>query len=219
MFEVESKFRVLDAGKLDGHLKKSGEFIKRSRIKDTYFDTSDARLFVTGIFIRVRNNSRLDFKFNLEDIRSKTKLGKHKVCSEYTYQYPLIEDELVSVNSALNILGMNESPSPDIEAFREANELDQTLEINKTRTEFRSGRLKLCVDQVDQLGQFVEIEATTMVEDEIAGLVQEVEALGKSLNLDPVDTGYNALFWRKMDYSVYKRSPYMMKTDRERDFV
>ncbi len=100
MIEVELRYTIENVDKLRQFLDTKIPLSKKYQI-DVYYDTDQADLYKQGLFIRTRNNKTLDFKFNKEDFFGKKRFGAHTHCSEYTYDLPLKEGNLGTLNTLL----------------------------------------------------------------------------------------------------------------------
>ncbi len=212
--EIESKFSIESEFKyeLERLLHNSNVKGKSSDQFDRYFDTDSATYFIKGVFLRIRGN-RFQMKFNLEDVLSGSSSG-HVRCTEV--DLPLIFDKemqqmLRGVLKDLSIDCPDELDSPfDLLDY---NRLVESVVIQKRRVEFGFDNILISLDDVEGLGSFLEIEyrsdspALTDVERELIAFV-------KGSHARPIDTGYNALFWRNRDRGIYLQSPYVMASDR-----
>ena len=127
--EVELKFQVLDKIQLEKFLKNL-KFLKRERITDIYLDTKDANLYKKGIFIRIRNENKLQIKFNPLDVSNKNKISKHEVCLEYSFDLPLLEEDIIKLNKVLTSLGLKQISS-SLHELKEKNHLIGSIVLDK----------------------------------------------------------------------------------------
>jgi len=65
----------------------------------------------------------------------------------------------------------------------------------------------ICLDEVDELGSFVEIEATD------PQLAPQVMQQCHSLGLTNLEVGYVELFLRAKDFPLYKQGRYILSSD------
>jgi len=208
-YEVELKFKVADRVLLENFLKDGLKQSEKVRAVDVYFDKKDTAFFLRGIFIRVRDEKLLEFKFNPEDF-------KHEFAIEKSFELPLRENKVGSFNQLLSLLGMKQlSPGQSsLESFLKLNDLHEFVRIEKTRTVFIKGPFTFCLDEVRNLGQFVEIECRANEEAKVPELVSSIKELAKKLKLKPINVGYVELYLRKYNYELYKQGLYILDTDK-----
>jgi len=212
IFEVELKFQVLDKGQLKDFVKKLTPIGKR-RVVDVYLDTKDGDLYRKGIFIRIRDNKTLDFKFNLEDFKNLETESEHEHCEEHSFSLPISAESLEAINQNLRILGLKEISSPDLEEFKKLNGFVESVMLDKIREKFRDEDFEYSVDDVKGLGQFMEIE-TQASEDQLEEIKEVMRENVKNLKLKLITTGYNELYWRKHNFDLYKQGRYFLEEDK-----
>ncbi len=216
MIEVEFKFQVLDENEVLEFLKKL-EFVSEKRGMDVYLDTAEGNLFKKGIFVRIRDGESLDFKYNLEQ-------NWHEHCDEHSFILPL--ENISGVNDNCKILGLVEVKK-DLEEFKVKNNLMESVVIDKKRKKFKDEEFEYCLDFIEGLGLFLEIEAEGTEKSEISGTAQggkegeDLEAVKarmkeklKDLKLKIITTGYVELYWRKHNFDLYKQGRYLLEEDK-----
>lgn len=213
--EIESKFQIEEGFKneFERVIQDRGVTGKISDQFDRYFDTKGAEYFIRGIFLRIRG-TRFQMKFNLEDVLSGSSSG-HVRCTEVDLPLILDEEGCQLLRDVLRDLSIDcpvklDSPFD----FLDYNRLFESVVIQKRRVEFELDNIIISLDEVQGLGSFLEIEyrgdgpALSEVERDLIALVKDGPAT-------PIDTGYNALFWRNRDRGIYLQSPYVMESDRD----
>ncbi len=208
VYEVEFKFEATDIQKVEQYLK-DAEFLKKSHGEDIYFDNAEAKLFKEGVFIRVRDNSRIDFKFN----KNKVDLS-HTGCTETSFKLPLEQDKIGSFNALLSSLNLKAVEEMTFENFLENNNLKEFVPIKKLRSAFAKDGLRFCLDCVEGLGYYLEVDKTTEDETEIPKIKQQMEQLRTNFDLKLVSTGYVELYLRKHNFDLYKKGLYLLDEDR-----
>lgn len=215
--EFETKFQLaggMDAAQLAAYLNITWSGEKHQR--DEYYDTRDAALFVRGIFLRVRESSRFQIKFNEDDLASGMSSG-HTRCTEIDCPLEFSDadtQELAIVLTKLGLQYKHERRCFDVFA---KNNLDEVLVIDKVRQRADVPGGRFYFDAVDGLGTYLEVE---MDHAEAAGGIMaayfdQLRLLVNDGVLIPIDTGYNALYWRNRNFDVYMRCPYVMAKDRK----
>jgi predicted adenylyl cyclase CyaB len=204
--EVELKYEIRESKLIEKFLS-NGEVKSTKNSVDKYYDNKDFSFFKQGIVIRVRDDKKLDFKYNFED-------DKHEYCQENRFELPLRMEKSDSFNKLLKTLGL--CPLGDdisLPAFLKLNNLIEFVIIDKTRTEISKSGLNFYFDDVKELGEFIEIEGIPKQSSDIKGMIANIEGIAKKLNLKKLTTGYVELYLRKYDYSIYKQGKYLLEED------
>lgn len=128
--EVELKFEVLNKKEIINFLR-NFRFYNKKIVKDVYLDTEDSSLYKKGIFIRIRNEKKLQIKFNPEDVKDKNRQSTHEVCSEFSFDLPLSEKDINDLNEILNFLGLSQLSYASIEELKRENNLIESIIIEK----------------------------------------------------------------------------------------
>jgi adenylate cyclase class IV len=207
--EVEFRFQVENEKAVRDFLNKL-RFIEKLNQKDVYLDTLSGDMFKRGIFIRTRNNSSLDFKFNLED-----KENKHEECDEYSFPLPIKAEDLNKLREACNKIGLETPPIADIGEFTKTNKLEEFVVIDKVRERFSDGEFKFCFDRIKEFGNFLEIELMATKDTDIEELKRRMVERVMVLNPKFLPTGYIELFVKKKNFDLYKQGRYILDEDKE----
>lgn len=197
MIELELKYSIGVFPDLSGY------FIEepRKRILDIYYDNIDYDLLHTGIFIRQRGK-RIDIKYLISQ-------EDHCVCNEYNVDLDCFHQgnrELLDILAKLNL----KFSGTNFESFLEENNLCILLKIDKTRKKFKEGNVTVCLDEVQGLGRFIEIESTfpelkdiQTAKSALQEIVkQKVEFQGE---YHEEHTGYVELYLKGNNPAAYKR--------------
>ncbi len=211
--EVELKFEVNSEDDIKAVLDQGFSYDSTNRLEDIYYDNSKNDLFKKGIFIRARNKDVLDFKFNMRDIQSERFSEEYTHCNEYSFDIPFKAEKIPALHDLLDLLGLNKDGVNSFDSFLSQNNLSQSITVDKTRETYKKGTTTICVDQVKNLGNFVEIEI--LVDDESQTKTAQEKILGLfPKNKKPVTTGYVALTWKQKDFETYKAGKYHTAEDR-----
>lgn len=210
--EVELKFQILNKQQLKNFLA-SLKLKKENVINDVYLDTKEAYLYKKGIFIRIRNNSKLDFKFNPDDWKDPKAFSDHSHCNEYSFDLPLKQSSTKNLNEVCNILNLHNIQKADLDELRSKNNLIESVIINKTRREYRDNDFSYDYDTVKNLGEFFEIEKLTSIPEEIESIKESMRKKLNGLNLKLITTGYNELYWRKHNFEIYLQGRFLLMED------
>ena len=214
--EVEMKFEILAPDQIETFLK-TLTFVGEKRVADTYLDTPKGDLFKRGIFIRIRDGKKLDFKFNADDIAQSTnEHTQHLHCDEISLSLPLTTEELPQLNETLQTLGMKPVEVPTVEDLLARNNLTKSMTIDKRRRSYVGNEFNIDVDSVQGLGEYLEIEKMTDEHDDSARIQAAMQRFLAGLDLHYVDTGYNELYWRKHNFELYLQGKYLLPEDRKK---
>ncbi|NOZ82071.1 MAG: CYTH domain-containing protein [Candidatus Micrarchaeota archaeon] len=210
--ELELKFQVLDKNWLE-KLLKNLKFLKKVRTKDIYLDTEDAELYKRGIFMRIRDGSKLQIKFNPSDVIDQNKISEHDVCLEYSFDLPLSEKDVDKLNDVFEFLNLKQISTPSLDELKNKNNLIDSIIIDKERKIFTDGKFSIVVDDVKELGTFIEIEAKVSEEEDIDIIKNEMLRIIDGQKVKKITTGYNELWWRKRNFEIYLQGRYLLEED------
>ncbi len=197
--EIEIKSPLVDIDDIKSLLAIC-QFIGESRTVDAYYDAPGRDLFMHGIFLRIRDNRKLEIKFNpnLTDLQ-------HAVCDEYVFAWPVTTDDELRIRQFLGAyipLGPSTSGNPLLDLG-----IQPFVTIKKLRKTYKADGVTICVDDVEGLGLFVEIEAV----DSRGALA--VAKHCKMAGLNNLAVGYVELHLRKTDFELYMKGRYLLQTD------
>jgi adenylate cyclase class IV len=214
--EIELKFEIMDTTKVHLFVKKL-KVIEQTRIVDVYFDTKEADLFKRGIFVRIRNGSKFDIKFNQEDIdKSLDDNVEHTHCDEVSTPLPLTQASMSSTNETLKLLGLTPMSAPTLEDLMQRNKLVESITVDKQRTSYEDGEFHIDIDKVKGLGEYLEIEKMTDEHTNRGDILRKMRERLHGLKLKHVDVGYNELYWSKHNFDLYLQGKYLLLEDREK---
>lgn len=173
---------------------------------DRYYDTPQRDLFRLGVFLRVRNDDLVAVKHN--PISEDT---GHVSCTEREFRLPLsraaAETVRAVVRSFLPYCAIDER-SNEIKGVLSSFSLRPFVTLKKIRCLWRLEGVELCIDDVEDLGRFLEIEARGE-----AGQAAVAE-VAHALSVDNIPVGYVELYLRKHEWSTYLRGRYVLAEDR-----
>ncbi len=216
--EVESRYIVKNSKLLHGFIESKLKLFSLEDNKkecDIYYDSPDGKLFKQGIFIRLRDNSTIDFKFNKDDFLSDRPEGEHTSCSELSFLYPLKTSEFSKFCEILKFLKLEVLNECNFEAFMEKNKIEKSITILKNRKKFKKDQMVVCIDEIEGLGTFIEIEALVDNDLEIHKTKEIIDSfLTPDLDFVRLTTGYVALSWKEKNFEVYKAGKYHTAEDR-----
>ena len=179
---------------------------KEKFLEDVYFDTSQKELYRRGVFIRIRNGKLVEIKFNpnMND-------NSHLDCEETSFQLPFNQTSISLLKAFLTQLGIHDkgiTNLEDAESILQSFGLFNFATISKRREIYTKPGVELCIDNVKDLGKFIEIES---VNKELSKQYQE---WADSKGIKPIPVGYVELYLRIHDFPTYISGRYILDEDR-----
>ena len=168
---------------------------------DTYYDTATWDLLRQAVFVRVRNHTTLQVKFDEEGSDK-----RHIECVEraFSLDSPLSQEAHDLLRRFL--------PSWRVAAtFPEAvteNSLVPLAHLHKTRSTFSDGRMIVALDHVEGLGNFVEVEIQCEEGEDTSQARTELERFIHDLPAVPLKAGYTELWLQQHNPSAYQCGQY-----------
>lgn len=206
MIEVELKFQYPGALWPDLQTKLEAlpfaYTLKRINNLDVYYDTEDFVCLLQAVFLRIRNHQSLDIKFHEQAD------PEHNHCTERVFPLPATPLAMKEVNTlaARFLPGWQEANTLD-EAF-ETNALKAFVQLKNRRLQYSYENLLVCLDEVEGLGSFLEIETSceegTPTEQAHVTLRNFISALDFPA-LEIVQTGYVEQWLRLSHPHVYQK--------------
>jgi adenylate cyclase, class 2 len=175
---------------------------------DIYYDTASFDCFRQAVFLRMRNHARLEIKFHEDDdpdhIRSTERV------------FPLESGpQLVKEMNALCARFIpNWCEVNTVEDAIHANGLVELARIRKQRTQYTCKDLILCIDHVEGLGDFFEMEAHAQEGTETDQAVAMLQSFVHKLalpGLQPVRIGYVEMWLRQHFPQLYHQGKYRVE--------
>jgi adenylate cyclase class IV len=210
--EIELRYQILDTHQLAPFLA-SFQPLHRKQDIDIYLDTPQAILYQRGIFIRIRNGRKLDFKFNRACLDNPA-LAIQDHCEEHSFALPLIAADLPKINDLLVSLDLKPIATADLALLESVNNFDTHYTVDKIRTSYKHNLFTLCVDEVADLGTYLEIELMASTLDNLDSIKNQMQGLLFGLDLTPLKTGYGTLLLRKKDLTHYLLGRFILEEDR-----
>ena len=209
--EIELRYQVVDESQVSRFVQ-SLKFLHKKRVIDIYLDTSTADLIKRGIYIRIRDNAKVDIKFDKECLTNKT-LGLQAYCEEHSFVLPLVPDDLTKLNVISKELGLYQAQSLDFEEYKTRNNLLEHRTVDKVRSSYRADEFVIVVDEVTDLGTFIEIEMMAEDTSRLESVRARMQEVLKDLNLNPLRTGYDSLVLRKHNFAQYLQGRFILEED------
>lgn len=210
--EIELRYEVLKPEQLASFLA-SFEKLHQKHDIDIYLDNPQALLYQKGIFIRIRNGKKLDIKFNRATLENPD-LAIQDYCEEHSFALPLQEKDLSKLNELLVSLNLQPMAIADLEHLKNANNFSEHYRVDKMRTSYKYDSFTVCLDEVADLGTFLEIELMANTIEDLAAVKQQMQQLIKELDLVPLKTGYGTLLLRKKHFEHYLQGRFILEEDK-----
>jgi len=211
--EIELRYEVADQLALQNFVDRLQK-IGTKRVVDVYLDTPDAHLLKRGIYIRIRDNKKLDIKFNRECLTNPD-LEIQAYCEEYSFVLPLQADHMAKFQEVNTDLGLKVPTTPDLVWYQSANNLIEHRIVDKVRTTYRHDDFLIMLDEVKNLGSFLEIELMADTAEDIEAVKVRMLKTLEGLPLKPFKTGYDSLILKKQNFAQYVQGRFALKEDKE----
>ncbi len=211
--EIELRYQVNDAEKLKDFT--SGlTFLGSKRVVDVYLDNLAGDLTNKGVYIRVRNDKKVDIKFNRACVLD-PHLEPQPYCEEYTFALPFVEQDLEKLNDLMPVIGLKPIDEASFDVFKEINGLIDDRIVDKVRTSYTYNDFTIAIDEVANLGIFLEIELMATSTEDLASTTKAMEQSLSHVSLKPLTTGYTTLLLRKQNFARYLQSRFILEEDKK----
>lgn len=203
MIEVELKFAITadSHARLERYLA-TVECARRLHNSDIYYDTPSFDLLSQAVFVRVRNQQRLEFKFNEQAAPA------HLFCTERAFSLAAGPGQVVEMNKLFAGFLPRWQAADTVGEALHRNGLIELARIENQRAEYRNENLVLCVDNVEGLGDFLEIETQCEEESGTRQAIEQVQAFAAGLEARQVHIGYVELWLQKHRPRAYRQGKY-----------
>ncbi|MBX9830564.1 CYTH domain-containing protein [Candidatus Babeliales bacterium] len=217
-FEIELRYELRTPQQLASFLS-SCEKLHKKHDTDIYLDNPQALLYQRGIFVRIRNNKKLDIKFNRATLENPD-LAIQDYCEEHSFALPLQVQDLERLNPLLVSLDLKPLIIADLDHLKYVNNFVEHYVVDKRRTTYKRDAFTICVDEVAGLGTFLEIELMASCVEDLERVKQSMQLLVKELDVVPLKTGYCTLLLRKKHFKQYLLGRFILDEDKvHRDAV
>lgn len=174
---------------------------------DRYYDTPEARLYEQAVFVRVRTNgakSTLQFKFDEPDSDK-----QHISCTERAF---VLSDAPLSegVHTIFTHFLPTWQPVSTWEEVCARNHLEELTRILNTRSLYHLDGLTLCLDQVQDVGLFLEAEVMCEEGTDTRDARTRVSHFMETIGGVPLSAGYVELALQRSKPAVYARGQYRL---------
>nr|BBH87025.1 hypothetical protein KTC_17760 [Thermosporothrix sp. COM3] len=200
MIEVEYKGRLTPEMLNTVHYKlQTSSAPKTIQNTDIYYDTANWDLLRQAVFVRIRNQHVLEFKFNEHKDRS------HIQSTEHTF---FLADMNASWNNLFTSFLPDWQPASTIEEAIARNALSPLATIRNTRQIYTYQAMKISIDHVEELGDFLEIEIQCESTAELPLAHQRISSFLEDLPFQRLKVGYVELWLQKFNHKAYEVGHY-----------
>jgi adenylate cyclase class IV len=210
LIEIEMRFQVLNESAIEQFVQKL-TFLNKKRMIDIYLDTPQAELCKKGLWIRIRDQKRIDYKFNRACLADPN-LEMQPYCEEHSFGYPLPTEQLPRFNELNEELLLH--PGSTLAEFMENNRLIEHRTVDKIRASYQLDEFTIVVDRVDGLGTFLEFELMAKNPDNVAQIKNKMDNALAGLDLKRLKTSYDVLLLRKNNFDQYLQSRFILDEDK-----
>jgi adenylate cyclase, class 2 len=216
MIEVELKFEL--TSQVEGQLQQILESVPAMRYfkqidqVDSYYDTEAFDCLQQSVFVRIRDQSSLEIKYH-EDFDP-----LHTHSTEQAFPLPI---------KSLFLEEMNGLFVRFIPAWKKAENLDDAfvrnglvefVSIEKQRRQYTYEDIVFCLDTIQGLGKFLELETSCREEQDVAFAEARLRSVLTQFglpSLSTVNVGYVELWLRQHREDVYFLGKYLLEDDAE----
>lgn len=170
--------------------------------QDIYYDTSTWDLLRQAVFVRVRNNRKVEFKFS-EDITQEHGQVHERVFS--LEAYPTQTDKIDTLFSSFLPTWV---PAVSFEEAVKKNGLLELVTIDNTREAYASEDITLSIDHVKGLGNFLEVETHCEEGADTSQAQARLQAFVSNLDVQHIKVGYVELWLYKYNPAAYQAGRY-----------
>lgn len=207
--EIELRYEVMDRYRIIQFLSQA-QLLSTKRVVDVYLDTPERVLWRRGIFVRIRDGQRLDVKFNRECLLD-ARLPLLDYCEEHSFAWPLSAHDQQRVDELLMRLDLLAAPVSAAKEFVPINNLAPHYQVDKTRLSYQLQSFTVALDEVADVGSFLEIERMASSITELETVKQEMQLLLHGLPLEPICEGYCSLAVKAQDPAWYARGRFVVR--------
>ena len=203
MIEVELKFELLPTSwpRLEEQLA-TMQLVRNIRNSDTYYDTLEFDLLSQAVFVRVRNHLHLEFKFNEQAAPA------HIQSLERVFSLMPEPRQAEEMNALFSRFLPRWRSADTVNEALHKNGLIELAHIENQRIQYMYDNLVVCVDQVEGLGDFVEVETQCEEGSDTSQVEARMQYFAAGFAARRMHVGYVELWLQKHDPQAYQRGKY-----------
>lgn len=181
-------------------------FTQQERVHnlDIYYDTPGFTLFQRAVFVRMRNNTHVQFKFNRTGERA------HVQSIEHTFPVQPTAEQAKDMNTMFAYFLPQWKAAPDMAQAIESNDLIELARIDNVREIYTDGTITVSLDAVAGLGEFVELEAHCEEGTETHQILRRLHDFLDKIDLQHLRLGYVELWLHRYRPAVYRLGRYQV---------
>lgn len=172
---------------------------------DSYYDTPTWNLLRRAVFVRIRNQQRLEFKFNEQAEQ------RHVQCTERTFPLETDGERREQMNELFATFLPGWHHALDVTTAIARNGLIELAQIDNQRTIYTYGPLEVCIDSVAGLGDFLELEIRCSPGPAADDALATLQTLATDLNAKHIPVGYVELWLREHNPAAYRVGKYHLE--------
>jgi adenylate cyclase class IV len=172
---------------------------------DIYYDTATWNLLRRAVFVRIRNQQHLEFKFNEQAER------RHVQCMERAFPLEANGETMEQMNELFTAFLPDWHSAPDVTTAIARNGLMELARIDNRREIYANGPLELCIDSVAGLGDFLEMEIRCPEGPAAEEALATLQALATDLHAEHIPVGYVELWLREHNLAAYQAGKYHLE--------
>jgi adenylate cyclase class 2 len=172
---------------------------------DHYYDTASWNLLRRAVFVRIRNQQRLEFKFNEQAEK------RHVQCTERSFPLEASSEMLEQMNELFATFLPGWHHAPDVMTAIARNGLIELACIDNQREIYTNGPLELSLDSVAGLGEFLEMEIRCQESPAAEKALATLQALASDLHAEHIPVGYVELWLREHNPAAYQAGKYHLE--------
>lgn len=179
-------------------------FDGRAHNVDRYYDTPRFDLLQQAVFVRVRNDQQLEFKFNEQGETA------HRQSTERVFSLFPDPSAREKMNALFTRFLPHWSASSNFSEALAKNNLTELAYINNTRGVYVDGAVHLSIDHVEGLGDFLEVEMQCEEDADTSKALALLHKFIADLDLQPIKVGYVELWLRIHNPPAYQLGKYRL---------
>jgi len=172
--------------------------------QDIYYDAPTWELLRRAVFVRVRNNQQIEFKFNEQAS------PEHSWANERVFPFHPSPGELDRINSLFAYFLPTWLSATSFEEALIKNNLIPSVSIHNTREAYADKHINLSIDHVKGLGDFLEVETQCEEEASIPEAQARLQAFVADLPIQHIKVGYVELWLHKHNPEAYQLGKYRL---------
>ncbi|SRR5581483_5257551 len=201
MIEVEVKFELLAQAQLKEYFP-TMQFVRHVHNSDVYYDTPGFDLLRQAVFVRVRNQQRLEFKFNAQADPA------HVQSTERAFSLRPSPSEAEEMHALFTRFLPQWRTADSVEEALCCNGLVELARIENSRICYSREDIIICVDQVEGIGDFVEIEMQCEEDGDTRQAIARLCDLTAGFAARQVCVGYVELWLQRHHPHAYRLGKY-----------